>query len=334
MSAQLGFTWKSTQRAFSPKHKHKPSTSSRKCQSTRNTLVPLSMHATNPQSLPPTALTRGVGKKSGDDDDEEEGGEGGDMDEDGDTYVAEGYRRSRGRSRGSSGGGGFGGTRTQQSVFDIDDDDAWTWSSAIDEPVRRVNPRLVRWRDKQASASRATKRSIWKQQRSRHRAVRGGVLSTAPAGAKRGPHDDDGAAGSVMRAGSVASLGSAGGSVISDASRRTSKSRRSRGSRRRGRGRGLKQGSGSSPGSVRSTKSKSMKRFDVVEPRGGLKYWTNFTVMYSRKEDEKTLKAKAQKRARERGVRAQMKWRELSVLWGYLRAPSREWGAHRSVCQC
>ena len=62
---------------------------------------------------------------------------------------------------------------------------------------------------------------------------------------------------------------------------------------------------------------------DDAEPKPGLKYWTGFTVMYSTRQDEKSIKARAQKRAKEREMRAKIKWRELGGLFAYLRMPSR-----------
>ena len=61
----------------------------------------------------------------------------------------------------------------------------------------------------------------------------------------------------------------------------------------------------------------------ALEPKPGLKYWTGFTVMYSTRQDEKSIKARAAKRAKEREMRAKIKWRELGGLFAYLRMPSR-----------
>lgn len=81
--------------------------------------------------------------------------------------------------------------------------------------------------------------------------------------------------------------------------------------------------SAGSGASRRSRKKKKYKVNSVVAPRTGLKYWTNFTVMYSTRQDEKSIKATAEKRANERELRAKIKWRELGGLFTYLRMPSR-----------
>lgn len=78
-----------------------------------------------------------------------------------------------------------------------------------------------------------------------------------------------------------------------------------------------------SKASTRSTRRSKMRPAGETEPKQGLKYWTGFTVMYSTRQDEKTIKARAQKRAKEREMRAKIKWRELGGLFAYLRMPSR-----------
>lgn len=71
-----------------------------------------------------------------------------------------------------------------------------------------------------------------------------------------------------------------------------------------------------------------------TEPKQGLKYWTGFTVMYSTRQDEKTIKARAQKRAKEREMRAKIKWRELGGLFAYLRMPSRPCLIDSALARC